>query len=272
MAIPDDTQSKASVVVGAFNPVRTHFPRTGGSIDRIRRLSIWAYAGIEIRDPFIGLIIKADRHRIRSTRKARPSRIMATPWFDPVLTVRRIGHLMQVAITSSIHLSMGSFHWYRDGAYIGSTGIPSRTFRLEAGEQARIDVIASSNPDFDPQSQQEASQPSSRRVLEWFRSLSPDAGNYIVKHATSADGESWTSATKIREIRHDDSRWGYRATTDILTDLTHYRWTVLPVDVVGNEGTASQTIGPEHIVRRPDAPDFTVSFDAGTSKVTFAAA
>jgi hypothetical protein len=196
---------------------------------------------------------------------------MATPWFDPVLTVRRIGHLMQVAIVSNIHLSMGSFHWYRDGTYIGSTGIPSRTFRLEAGEQARIDVIASSDPGFDPQSQPEENQPSPRRILEWFRSLSSDAGNYIVEQATSEDGESWTSAEKIREIRHDGNRWGYRATTDILSDITHYRWTIIPVDVVGNEGTAGQTIGPEHIVRRPDAPDFTVSFDPGDSKVTFTA-
>ena len=206
------------------------------------------------------------------SRRPRRSRVINPPWYSPVLVMRRIGNNIQVAVVSNIHLSAQAFHWYQDGTYIGSTSVPYRGFRLEAGEQSRIDVIPSSNPAFDPEIQAPTLEPSPRRVIELFRSLDTDVGEYYLQQASSSNGVFWSDFITVRIIAHDSVRWSYRATTEILDDLTHYQWRIASVDDAGNEGTIGTSIGPEELVRRPDAPDFTVTFDEGTAKVTFAAA
>jgi hypothetical protein len=60
-------------------------------------------------------------------------------------------------------------------------------------------------------------------------------------------------------------------TTPRLDDLTTYTWRVIPIDAVGNEGTPLE-IESESVVRRPDPPAFTATFDDGTSTVEFAEA
>ena len=59
--------------------------------------------------------------------------------------------------------------------------------------------------------------------------------------------------------------------TPRLDDLSTYTWRVIPVNTAGNDGTAL-TIGPELIVRTPDAPNIEIVFDSGTTRVTFSEA
>ena len=72
----------------------------------------------------------------------------------------------------------------------------------------------------------------------------------------------------LRIVPQVADQWAYSLLTDRLDDLSSYTWRVIPVDAAGNDGTAI-TIGAELIVRTPDAPDFTATFDSGTTKVTF---
>jgi hypothetical protein len=73
--LPDDIESKVSTVVGIFCAARPHFPRSGGSIDAIRRRSLWTYAGIDI-DPgpgpstfkFRGIGQTGIKHTLNATR------------------------------------------------------------------------------------------------------------------------------------------------------------------------------------------------------------
>ena len=103
-----------------------------------------------------------------------------------------------------------------------------------------------------------------RRELWWTRSTESDVAFYRVKQQRAAAG-----LATIAEPPATDE-WSYRTTTPRLDDLTNYDWEILPVDAAGNEGTAL-VIQQEQVVRTPDAPDFTVSFDGGTTRVTFTA-
>ncbi len=113
-----------------------------------------------------------------------------------------------------------------------------------------------------------ANAPSSgpaRRTLWWVRSTDTDVASYTIKQQREAEG-----LVEIGSIPATDA-WSYRFLTPRLDDLTNYDWEVLPVDAAGNEGTAL-AFPQVQIVRRPDSPDFTVAFDAGTTRVTFTAA
>jgi len=112
------------------------------------------------------------------------------------------------------------------------------------------------NPDF--------SKP--RKTLWWVRSLAEDVDHYRVDQ--SIDGGVWHELTTLRVI---DNQWDYQHTTAPLTDLATYIWRIVPVDTAGTDGTPIE-IGPEKVVRTPDAPDFTINFDPATRRITFSAA
>jgi len=71
-------------------------------------------------------------------------------------------------------------------------------------------------------------------------------------------------------VPHDDAQWVYSLLSPRLDDLADAEFRVVPVDKAGNDGTAL-ALSSERVVRTPDGPDFTVTFDSGTTKVTFAA-
>jgi hypothetical protein len=81
----------------------------------------------------------------------------------------------------------------------------------------------------------------------------------------------WSEWSTLGNIFHRDDQWTYQYLTDALDDLTVYRWRIVPVDRAGNDGTPVD-IGPEKLIRTPDAPNYTISFDPGSSTVTFTAA
>lgn len=155
------------------------------------------------------------------------------------------------------------YHWYQDGAWLGRTTSPTRSIYLDAEAQARIEVIDTVDPDFDGAAAAPAGYPAVR-TLWWTASLATDIDHYRVEQQEGAGGD-WES---IGVVHHVAGQWTYRQLSPRLTDLTEYTWRIVPVDRAGNDGTPT-TIGPELVVRTPDAPDFDATFDPETLCVSF---
>jgi len=179
-------------------------------------------------------------------------------------TVTTVGDTTTVTVASTLTPPVYYF-WYLDGQYLGMTEEATRAFNLLAGEQARIDVLDSTDEDFDPYANAPAAYPS-RKTIFWIRSPATDVDYYRVEQ--QADGGEWET---VETIPADPDAWSYSSLTERLDDLTTYAWRIIPVDVVGNDGTPL-AFAAELIVRIPDAPAFAVTIDPDTSKITFAEA
>lgn len=179
-------------------------------------------------------------------------------------TTTRLGHVTTVTVISNLTPPVW-YHWYVDGSWVGRTSSGSRQFWLADGEQARIEVADTTNPDYDPIANAPVDYPAVR-TLWWLRSLETGIVEYLIEQKIGAG--AWT---EIARVRADETRWAYRYLTDRLTDLTTYEWRVSGVDAAGNLGT-TLSVGSELIVRRPEVPNFTATFNAGPTTVTFAAA
>lgn len=169
------------------------------------------------------------------------------------------------------------YHWYLDGAWVGSGTAASFSFAMELGSQARVDCVDTLAPAFDPLAAAPAFFPA-RFTIHWVRSLATDVASYRIEQ--SPDGAAWTA---IAEFPHDEEAWDYRFLTERLTDLASLVWRVIPVDIAGNDGTPliigppiqgewSGIYLPVKVVRVPDAPDWSFTWNAGTQRVTYAAA
>jgi len=160
------------------------------------------------------------------------------------------------------------FHWYVDGNYRGPTtsddGTSSRSFLLQAGQQNRVEVLDTTDPDFDPIANEPESYPGSRTIA-FIRSVDPVVSFYRIDEFT---GHGWSP---LFSIPSDPGKWEYRVVITGLADLTAYRWRVTVVDAYGNDGDSLEVNGgnADSVVRWPDAPDFSLSFDTGTTQVTF---
>lgn len=174
----------------------------------------------------------------------------------------RIGNQVQVTAATDTAGPV-YFFWFVDGSFVGRTAAAQRTFWIGRDEQARIEVFES----VDPETAYTAFLPvalSAGRTLWWIRSFDDDVARYRVDENVDAGGYN-----AIASVRHEAGRFSYRFVTGRLTDLASYQWRVVPVDQVGNEGTPVE-LDAETIVRTPDAPSYTVAFDEGTDRVTFA--
>jgi len=176
----------------------------------------------------------------------------------------RTGNCTTVTVTSDLSGAI-YFHWYIDGAFVATTRSPSRSFFLELGEQVRIEALDTTDPDYDPIANAPAGYPA-RRSIWWVRSTDSDVKRYRVE--MQKNGGAWST---VAIVNHRPGVWMYRALTGRLDDLSSYVFRVIPIDAAGNDGTAV-TLETEKIVRTPDAPAFTISFDEPTAKVTFSAA
>ena len=154
------------------------------------------------------------------------------------------------------------YHWYMDGAFIATTEIASYAFYLLDDEQVRIDVIDTNDATFDPIANAPAGFPA-RRSIVWQPSLEGTARTYDVQQKLGAGAYE-----TIGLIPHRPGTWRYRLLTPRLTDLSSYTWKVDALDAAG-EVLGTEELDAETIVRTPDSPEFTVSFDEGTTKVTF---
>ncbi|MBE3129172.1 MAG: hypothetical protein IMZ54_00450 [Acidobacteria bacterium] len=168
----------------------------------------------------------------------------------------RLGNLTTVTVTTDL-LGTVWLHWYRDGALVSSGQSLTHTFLVESGAQARIEVLDTTDAEFDPIAEAPASYPA-RRSLWWCRSLSTDLKKFRVEQKEAAG--AWAT---LGEVPANAIDWSFSWLTGRLDDLTEYTWRIIPIDAVGNEGTPL-VLGPELILRVPDAPSYTVTVpDAG---------
>jgi hypothetical protein len=183
-------------------------------------------------------------------------------------TATREGTVTVVRVTSDLTPPV-YFFWYVDGAYVGSTtgagtATSVRGFGLPPDDQVRIDVLDSTDPAFDALAAAPDGYPA-RRTLTWIRSIDAETAVYRVEQQREAEGYE-----EIGYVGADAATWQYQLLSPRLDDLTTYDWRVIPVDASGVDGTPI-AIGPESIVRRPDAPEFTVTAAAtgGGAEITF---
>jgi len=183
---------------------------------------------------------------------------------EPTLSFSRHLEYVTVEATSSL-AGLIYYFWYIDGAFLARTTSNIYTFFIREGEQFRISVKDSNNSNYDYLTHAPVGY-SARRTLFWTRCTDSDILKYNLEQNKAAGG--WTDIGTVNDI---PGQWSYMFVTERLDDLTSYQFRVLPVDQAGNEGTAL-TLTAETIVRTPDAPDYTVTFDPDTDKVTYASA
>jgi hypothetical protein len=179
------------------------------------------------------------------------------------LTQTRFG--TTTVITAQSSLTAATYYWYIDGNYVGAGSSTTRTFVLASGDQARIDVLDSVDPNFDPIANAPQQFPAVR-TLVFPRSMSSTIARYRIEQ--QINGGAWT----VLGLVQDDPRaWLYSFVTMRLTDLTSYAWRCVPMGASGNDGTPI-ALTAEQVVRTPDAPGFTAAFQAGSGQVLFSAA
>lgn len=176
----------------------------------------------------------------------------------------RIGNYVTITVTSDL-VGTVYFHWYLDGAWVGETRTGERTFYLEDDDQLRLEVLDTTDADYDPVANAPTAWPA-RRTISWTRPGEADVVRYKIEQ--QKDGGAWT---QIGIVHQDDRTWWHQWRTDRLTDLSTYSWRITPIDAAGNEGTA-KTIGSEKIVRTPDSPRWAYTFNTPATTVTFSAA
>jgi len=180
-------------------------------------------------------------------------------------TQTRDGNMTIVTVTSDLS-SPVFYHWYQNGAFVGSGNQASWTFFLDDGEQARVECHDTNDADYDPIANAPTLR-AARRTLEWIRSTAADIDHYRIDQKIG-DGDY----EQIAMVNARAGIWSYTYQTDRLSDLTSYTWKITPVDNAGNDG-AALVFDQERVVRTPDAPSYTVAPDEETPPhVTFTAA
>jgi hypothetical protein len=172
----------------------------------------------------------------------------------------RIGEVVRVTVASS--LTAPTYYWYADGAYVGSSTDPHWTFQVPLGTQLVVDVVDTTDEDFDPYGAAPTMYPAVR-TLWWVRSLTADVTAYRVYQ--QRDEGDWT---RLADVASEPDRWDYQYTTERLDDLIEYAWQVVALDAAGNEGPA-ELLDAEMVVRTPDGVAFTATLEEDGT-VTFA--
>jgi hypothetical protein len=178
-------------------------------------------------------------------------------------TTVNLGGTVQVLVTSDL-VGVVHYHWFADGLYVGHTLAANKFFVLGDGEQLKIEVIDTLDPVYNVAAAAPLAYPA-RRTLSWVRSIDADVAYYeITEQAGTAD------PVVLGTVLANAKTWDYSYRTGRLTDLTTYTWTITPYDAAGNAGTP--LVITELVVRVPEAPGFTATFDEGTTLVTIAGA
>jgi len=180
---------------------------------------------------------------------------------DDRYTLTRLGELVVVTFAGSLP-PPAFYHWYLDGVHVGVTTAPTRQFQIVEGDQARVEVVETADPDFDPYQNPPAAYPA-RKTLWWARSTDAETAAYRIER--QADGGDWTPLATLPAVA---GAWSYSWISERLADLTNYAWRVVPLDALGNAGEPLE-LDAERLVRTPDAPLFAADFDPATRRVTF---
>jgi len=102
------------------------------------------------------------------------------------------------------------------------------------------------------------------KTLWFLRSLSDDVLSYLIEQ--QQDGGVWTEIATTYAV---SDQWAYQTITDTLDDLSIYSFRITSLDVYGNACAVPLVIGPEKVVRTPNAPLFDVTFNTPATTVTF---
>lgn len=172
------------------------------------------------------------------------------------------GQVVRVNVTSDLAAPVG-FHWYLDGVWVGSTAIGQ--FDLYLGGQGYLDVVDTEDLAFDPIASAPPSYPA-RRTLFWVRSVDAVIDYYRVEQKKGSG--DWTV---LGIVEGGGTDWTYTYVTPRLDDLSDYTWRIVPIAVGGMEGTA-YTIGPERLVRIPDACNFSTTWNEEARTISILAA
>lgn len=178
-----------------------------------------------------------------------------------VSSVVRFENITQVTVTTGL-TGVIYYHWYVDGEHFAVTNAPRYSFFFDTADQRRIAVKVTNDPDYDGILNAPKGYPVYRTIY-WIRSTDTDVIKYKIQ--MQKDGGDWTT---IGYTPHNDETWEYEYKTPALTDLSTYAFRVYPIDKATNDGTVI-TLDSEKVVRRPDAPNFTIAYDEDTDKVTF---
>jgi hypothetical protein len=107
--------------------------------------------------------------------------------------------------------------------------------------------------------------PAATKTLWFVRSLAAAVVAYRIDQ--QQDGGDWTEIATVWAV---PDQWAYQFATAVLDDLSIYSWRVVALDAAGNACDEPLELGPEKMVRTPDAPAFEIALDAGAGTVTFA--
>lgn len=181
------------------------------------------------------------------------------------LTQTRSGSGTTVSAVSSLSGTV-FFHWYADGNYLGMSTSGSWTLFLDTDTQRRIDVVDTTDPAFDPFAAPPTGFPAFV-TLFFVRSIASDVAGYRIEQIRTTFG---SVATDIAFVPQGLNEWSHLVVTPRLDDLIEYDWKIYAIDRAGNENSTPLALKRRTIVRTPDAPRFSVAFDPGSTKVTFA--
>lgn len=162
-------------------------------------------------------------------------------------------------LTVTTDRSAGWVWWFFDGALHSVTA--ARELVAAVSGTVHIEALATRSAARD-QTQLGRVPRTRQRTLEWLKSTD-DVDEYHLEWATGAVGDTWARFATVTST----GQWAYQHKTPVLADGTTYRFRVVPVKA-GNRGTAAAWPARE-IVRYPDTPAWTATFDEGTERVTF---
>lgn len=145
------------------------------------------------------------------------------------------------------------FYLYQNGVLVSITTATQWTFTVEAGVQIQIEV-------FDADTTPSAVYPG-RMTLTWDEAAA--TSHYVIEEFVDA---AWTERAQVVDQGESYFSWVSR----FLEDVTSHQFRVTPV---GTNGVA----GPQRaftalMVRYPDVPDVSYTYDSDTAKVTIVGA
>jgi hypothetical protein len=176
------------------------------------------------------------------------------------LTARQSAAGVWVLTVSSAAAAPFHVYWLIDGELVAHTTGPQLTVRREA--TFSVEALISRHGDVDASRWQRMPRAGRLRV-GWVRPLDEDVDEYRCELATGLAGDNWSTFATVR----DDGRWSYQVWTPTLTDMTYYRFRVVPV-VNGNAGTPL-IYAARLVARVPNGPACAADYDPDTGKVTF---
>jgi len=157
-----------------------------------------------------------------------------------------------VRLSWSSSLSSPTYYLWLNGELLATTAAESYDLTINDGEEPVFDVFDSSSNDPDYVS-------SGRTALCWWPVSG--AGAYRVEEYVAS---VWTA----RETITDNGEGFFSWLSRVLEDLTTHEFRVVAIDAAGNDG--SNTTFSVLMVRHPDVPSATYTYDSGTNKVTAA--